>query len=477
MSANTTSAVATLLNDAFERRVLARQLELMSAPTRGAVIGTPLWAAAVCWILSGPFPAIGVAPLLPSLAWLGAVVGVCGGCLLMQRAYQRALTRASFDPYVWVWRYTGALALLSSVWASLAWVFWIDGNPTNQLSLTILVFCGITNGIIARMNKFETYLVGTGLAIFVLWSKFLTAESGVPTMFAALLPLWFVAMTLNVRVASRHVRKNIATQIENEVLTEGIAKARDEAERQRQLAERASEMKSAFLANMSHELRTPLNAILGFSEVIAEESFGPQARERYQDYAKDIHSSGKHLLSLISDLLDVAKIEAGKLKLEGAWLDGPALIAQSLRLVEERAAGKGIGLRYVDKTEGAQLYADERAFLQIALNLLSNAVKFTSTGEVTATLRAERGAMVFAVEDTGCGIAQDAIARLFNPFEQVDNRYARANGGTGLGLTLVRALAELHGGSCMIESAVGKGTRVEVRLPNPADAALSHAAA
>jgi two-component system cell cycle sensor histidine kinase PleC len=216
---------------------------------------------------------------------------------------------------------------------------------------------------------------------------------------------------------------------------------------------------------MSHELRTPLNAILGFSEVIATNGFG-DAPERYRAYAHDIHGSGQHLLSLINDILDVAKIEAGKMKLDSAWLDAAETLDESLKLVRDKAAEKNVELREHCEAN-LRLFADQRAFKQIALNLLSNAIKFTAKGHVSVSLTASDGAAILVVEDTGRGIPQAEIARVFNAFEQVDNRYTQARGGTGLGLTLVRALSELHGGSCTIESEEGKGTRVEVRLPFP----------
>ena len=468
------TSLSHLTPEEIERRILERQLVLFSTPTRGAIIGTPMWAAAVCWITSGAFPALGAANPLLSLGWLAAIIVVCLVALIVDRHYRRALaTAVTFDPRPWAWRYTSALALLSCTWSALIWVFWQDGNPTNQLSLTVLVFCGITNGIISRMNKYETFLVGSGLAVLILWAKFLTDSSEVSSVFALLLPLWFIAMALNVKAASDQVRRNIATQIDNEALTVELAIARDDAEAQRRDAERANRMKSTFLANMSHELRTPMNAILGFSEIISEQALGPEAHERYRDYAADIMGSGRHLLSLINDLLDIAKIEAGKMKLETVWLDGDSLVAQAQRLLSERANEKGIALRF--KPSGARIYADERAFNQIALNLLSNAVKFTNQGAVTAHLVNEPEGVLFAVEDTGCGIPAGQVERVFESFEQVDNSYTRANGGTGLGLTLVRALTELHGGSCRIVSEEGKGTRVEVRLPYPQDASAKDA--
>jgi two-component system cell cycle sensor histidine kinase PleC len=449
----------------FERRVLARQLELLSEPLRGVAVGSPLWAAAVCWLASGAFPALGTAPLYVSLPWLGAVAVGCAAMLLLDNAYRKARERASFDTAVWMRRHTIVASALSALWASLIWVFWVDGNPTNQLSLVILVLCGITNGIISRMHRFETFLIGSGVGVLILWGKVATEVTEVPQIYTVLVPIWFVAMTLHVRAASALVRRNIATQIENELLNEGIAKARDEAEAQRLIAERANQMKSSFLANMSHELRTPLNAILGFSEVIACNAVG-DAPERYQAYARDIHGSGQHLLSLINDILDVAKIEAGKMKLDTEWLGAAPVLGETMKLVADRAADKKLELRHVCAGD-ARLFADQRAFKQITLNLLSNAIKFTNVGRVTVSLTDAGDAAVLVVEDTGCGISQEGLARVFGAFEQADNRYAQASGGTGLGLTLVRALAELHGGSCTIESEEGKGTRVTVRLPYP----------
>lgn len=464
-----TTVVPPLKQDDTERRVLARQLALLSEPARGIALGSPVWAAAVCWIASGPFPSLGVAPLYVSLPWLCAVISGCVASLAVDRAYRRARELPDFDPRIWLQRHTIVASILSALWASLIWVFWIDGNPTNQLSLVILVLCGITNGVISRMHRFETYLIGSGLAAAILWAKIATETSDVPQIYTVLVPIWFAAMSMNVRSASELTRRDIATQIENEVLAAAIAKARDDAEAARHAAERANHMKSSFLANMSHELRTPLNAILGFSEVIAAHGFG-DAPERYRNYAQDIHGSGQHLLSLINDILDVAKIEAGKMKLDGSWLDASAALSEAVKLVRDKATEKNIDLReHCD--DGLRLFGDERAFKQIALNLLSNAIKFTTRGHVTVSLTAGQGCALLTVEDTGRGIPKSELDRIFTAFEQVDNRYTHARGGTGLGLTLVRALCELHGGSCIIESEEGKGTRVEVRLPYPKESA------
>ncbi len=232
-------------------------------------------------------------------------------------------------------------------------------------------------------------------------------------------------------------------------------------------AEAANLAKSQFLATMSHELRTPLNAILGFSEIIRDRAFGPDAIERYAEYAGDIFTSGSHLLDLINDILDISKVEAGKLQIEPKWLDLPMLLRASVRLIRERADEHGIAIALEIPSPPPRLCADQRAIKQIVFNLLSNAVKFSAEGGsvVVACAPAEDGTVAISVADDGIGIPADQLDRILRPFEQLDNRYARAEGGTGLGLTLVKALAELHGGSVVIESVLHVGTRVTVRLP------------
>jgi signal transduction histidine kinase len=244
---------------------------------------------------------------------------------------------------------------------------------------------------------------------------------------------------------------------------EGVTAALRSAKEQAELANRT---KSEFLANMSHELRTPLNAIIGFSQIMTQQMFGPLGSPRYREYASDVLSSSQHLLQIINDILDMAKIEAGRVELH----EGPLALAQlyddCLRLVRERAATAGIRLQQ-ELPEGIpELFADERLVKQILLNLLSNAVKFTPRAG-TVTLRAHievDGACVLSVADTGIGIAADDIPKVLQPFGQVDGTYARAHGGTGLGLSIVRALVELHGGTFRLESALGQGTTASVRF-------------
>ena len=233
-----------------------------------------------------------------------------------------------------------------------------------------------------------------------------------------------------------------------------------------QQAEAASEAKSCFLANMSHELRTPLNAIIGYSEVIRDRIFGATAMDRYSEYAGDVVNSGEHLLKLISTILDTAKLEAGKMELDEDTFSLSEVIASSLAQVRMTAKRKGIDLKY-DKTDAPAIYGDALRLGQVLINLLSNAVKFTPEGGTVSigSSHAANGDIIISVADTGLGMSPEEMGMALQPFVQVDSSYAKTHEGTGLGLPLAKRLVELHHGSMEIESAVGMGTIVRVRLP------------
>ena len=238
-----------------------------------------------------------------------------------------------------------------------------------------------------------------------------------------------------------------------------------EIEAAQERAEAANKAKSTFLANMSHELRTPLNAIIGFSELMREEMFGPLGHERYGEYTKLIHDSGNHLLDLITDMLDMAKIEAGKMVLAPERMELTETLEECLRIMQDQAESAGVTLSRQVKGHPA-LQADRRAVKQVLLNLLSNAVKFTPMGgEVAVTAWKSRGRAYVSVRDTGIGISAEDLARLGNPFEQAKASAMHAKMGTGLGLALVKALVEKHGGKFLMESELGKGTTVTVDFP------------
>jgi signal transduction histidine kinase len=235
----------------------------------------------------------------------------------------------------------------------------------------------------------------------------------------------------------------------------------------RSQAETANRAKSEFLANMSHELRTPLNAIIGFSEIIAHELFGPLGNEKYRDYMKDIHQSSLHLLSIINDVLDMSKIEAGKLELSREPLNIRSLIGEVIRMMRERADSRGIELAPTLVDEELEIWADERAMKQIFLNLLSNAIKFSRDGGVVC-IRVVADRPDFAIvefEDQGIGMNEEELERALQPFGQAKPSTTRNYGGTGLGLPITKGLIEAHGGRLAIESRPGQGTIARIAMP------------
>lgn len=261
------------------------------------------------------------------------------------------------------------------------------------------------------------------------------------------------------------VRDLEKTRMEQEIQKQRLAELADSYQEQKARAEAANRSKSEFLANMSHELRTPLNAVIGFSEIMVSELLGPIGTPKYQEYAKDIHGSGQYLLDVISDILDMSKIEAGRVQIEAKPAEFGTIIDHALRIVEPRAKESKISI--IRKVEpGISLVADERALKQVLINILTNAVKFTpENGKVTIKAKRMDSELKIAIIDTGIGIPERYIEKLGRPFEQVENQFTKSRGGSGLGLAISRSLIELHGGRIKISSVEGSGTTVAIRVP------------
>ena len=256
--------------------------------------------------------------------------------------------------------------------------------------------------------------------------------------------------------------KTFATQ---SVLAIQNARLFREIEDKSRQIEAANRHKSEFLANMSHELRTPLNAIIGFSEVLQERLFG-ELNEKQAEYTDDILTSGRHLLSLINEILDLSKVEAGRMELELATFDLPLAIDNARTFVRERATKHGIALDVAVDDRLGDFLGDERKIKQILLNLLSNAVKFTPEGgRIGIDARQTDGSVEISVSDTGVGIAAEDQPKVFEEFRQVGSDYAHKVEGTGLGLTLAKKFVELHGGKIWVDSEVGKGSTFTFTLP------------
>jgi signal transduction histidine kinase len=262
----------------------------------------------------------------------------------------------------------------------------------------------------------------------------------------------------------------VALQREREAAYEALRFAKE-------AAEAANRGKSAFLATMSHELRTPLNAIIGFSEMMLREVLGALGNDQYRAYVADIHESGEHLLQIINDILDLSKAEAGKLELYDEVFDLKDTIRSVRQLINERIRTGELTASVALPESLPLLRADERKTKQVLLNLVSNAVKFTPPGgsiDITGRFDRDSG-LTLTVRDSGIGIAPDDLARVLQPFEQVDSTFSRLHQGTGLGLPLVKAIMELHGGDLELRSEVGVGTRASITFP-PQRAVLDPAA-
>jgi two-component system cell cycle sensor histidine kinase PleC len=257
----------------------------------------------------------------------------------------------------------------------------------------------------------------------------------------------------------------IATVSDLRASQQRLAELAEKYAAEKDRAEEASQAKSKFLANMSHELRTPLNAIIGFSEIMESGMFGPLGAEKYQEYCTDIRSSGQYLLDVINDVLDMAKIEAGRIQLDLENVALDPVLNDAMRVVSGKAEEKQLHITAMVPAD-LHLDADRRALKQIALNLLSNAVKFTPAGgQVRMRGKTVEDCVLLTLADTGIGIARDALRRLGRPFEQVEGQLSKSHHGSGLGLAIAKSLAELHGGRMRIRSQLGKGTVVLVWLP------------
>ena len=459
----------------LDRRVLQARLQIVIDSLLATVVFNPLFAAICAAGLAFPGSPFGTVPIGRLAAAMAFQLLGSAAAWAIYRRYRTVMTDAveSVNHVL-----LAVQVLFSGMWGAFAFLCWDPGNAVNHVFIAmIMAVCGYAIVFVRAMHM-PVLLVALGVQGGLFFLRMALGGDAASHIIAAILPLYFAYLLLMGRASQKRIDALIAARLGNEDMAAQLTRARDEALKKRYEAETANASKTAFLANMSHELRTPLNAILGFSDIIAGQAIGRGDIDRYSEYARDIHNSGTHLLSLINDLLDVAKIEAGRMEIDPRPIDARSVIEGAERLVAARAAERKQQVQ-LDVPRGLPLLmADERALKQMLLNLLSNAVKFTPVGgHIRVSCRAPQdGRVEICVADNGPGIAPEKLAHVFEPFSQIDNRYDREAGGTGLGLALVRGLAQLHGGRVWIESDEGRGTRAFIRLPAAAAEGAGRAA-
>jgi two-component system cell cycle sensor histidine kinase PleC len=466
MSINISAKVASRKATPFAQEEQVRESRLELALLRGVldnlkanVLIVPVFAAAICLLFS---PSVNIGPLA---LWYALVLASLLPLIVVTRLLPKA-TLTLQEAKRWQTLAAAATLTQTLAWTSMGWLLWSPGHDFNHLLIQLVL--AITLTAHAGMVGASRTVAIPSLCFYALAMALtpLQADDAVFHYLAAVSPIYVGYAAILARQSRARARAALLMTEERNALLAELVCAKLESDRGRDKAEAASLAKSQFLANMSHELRTPLNAIIGFSELISTRIF-ESAPERNYEYAKMIHGSGLHLLALINDILDLAKIEAGRWELEEAPLDFSRMASEALQLVAWKADGGGVILENEIPADLPFVQADARAIKQILINLLSNAVKFTPEGgRVTVFSDLDAfGNLEFGVQDTGVGIAPEDLEKVFDSFGQGKHDVAIVDKGTGLGLCIVRGLAEAHGGSVTLDSEIGKGTRVTLTFP------------
>ena len=441
-------------------RLALEQLRLALKNLRPNVWLMPAVALIMCAVF-----ARWVSPLALSL-WF-ALVTIGGtplgfvAVLFSAPGWQRKLTSEQ-----WVLAATVAYFLFSLCWVSFAFLFWRPGNDLNHMLVLLLIACTLSGN--SALVGASRQLTVNGYAVYGLSLVLLPLrEGGMIYDGLSLMALLYVCymgyMSQQIYATARDM---LLLRDDKSDLIVALADSKTRSDEALMRAEAASRAKSEFLANMSHELRTPLNAIIGFSEMIHGDTV-KISPDRHAEYAKFISQSGRHLLELINDILDLARIEAGGLQLREDEVRLESLMEDCIDMMRPRALQGRLALAFEHGADLPLVRADERALKQIVLNLLSNALKFTpKLGRVTAFARLRaNGEVAIGVADTGVGIPREDHARIFQSFGQGRHDITMTEKGTGLGLPIVRGLAEAHGGRVELESETGSGTLMTVVLP------------
>lgn len=403
---------------------------------------------------------------LPYLAlWVGTITLICACLWFAGRVFapqmQRGVTRVQQLARI----RTAMTAGFMLAWCSMIVLLWVPDHPVNHMFL-VLVLASSLAGAAALL---AAHPASVSAAMFVHGIALLRpAFTGneLDLTLTGLSMLFWLLMAGQAHVIYLMAKRGRDLEFERHAIIRDLSRAKAESDRDRALAAEAGRTKSQFLSHMNHELRTPMNAILGFSELIKIKAFGDEA-DRYAEYGQIIYESGEHLLSLINDMLDLAKIEGGRLTLQEEELKIGELIREVVESEQPKAAAAELSLVLNVERGLPIVLADRRALRQIVANLLSNALKFTPPGgKVTASAAIlSDGRLAISVEDTGIGIAPEDQLQVFERFGRGRHDVAIADKGSGLGLAIVKGFAEAHDGEVALESEPGVGTRVTVYLP------------
>ncbi len=399
------------------------------------------------------------APRPLHLPWTVSLIMVALARFMLARRYLERRHAQSEVP-CWSGAFGLTTAIYGAVWGLAGMLFLVPGS---QPSLVLLIFllCGLSAAaVVAYAASLPTFFAFLTLTLAPFATKLVLLGDDLSMLVFGLLIAWFAFSAAIGHHVYSHLRRRVALQLENARLALRLKTAVDDAQQK-------SQAKSQFLANMSHELRTPLNAIIGFSEVMTNQVYGPLGDARYTEYTGDIKRSGEHLLQLISDILDLSKIEAGQVALNETEIEVGPVCTECIQLMESRAHDKRIDLRFAPDGRAHHLKVDATKFRQIVINLVTNAVKYTPEGGrvILSEEVSSLGTFVLRVSDTGVGMKADDIPRALSPFVQLNAGDGNVDPGAGLGLPLVKELVELHGGALQIDSAPGEGTTVTVTLP------------
>jgi signal transduction histidine kinase len=411
--------------------------------------GAPI-ALIVTFLMCGFFPEIGNSTPETGAIFMLAVLVWTAGATLIFACYQHAETR--YTPLFWRLILTGVWCTHAVLAGSMLFIFWDETNSVNQAILCTVILGVMVWYFFALAMCLEALVPALITVAGVSITAFVVHGDTLSKVFTILLPMFmWILLTYGIK-ATRSYSTALRLRFENEELAEALA--------------RANQAKSAFLASMSHELRTPLNAIIGYTDLMRQRTFGPIAPHRYAAYIEDIHASGQHLLQMINDLLDIAKIEAGKQELVVDTVHLQEVARTAMRLVEPQADRANVGLA-MNFAGDALILGDERAIKQVLVNLLSNAVKFSRPGSeaVVFCRHTPDGRLCVGVKDSGVGMTPEVMERVLLPFEQGSDAYTVEGRGTGLGLPICKQLVEAHGGLLLMESTPGVGSTIWAEFP------------